>query len=158
MKVLGIDPGFGRCGYAVLEKTQKKTELVSCGTIVTDPKTPYVDRLVELAADMQTILDRCNPDIVSVEDLFFVQNITTGIQVAQARGIILLLAAQKGCEVVAPKPVEIKSCLTGNGKASKAEMKKMVQAMFSLKKSPKIDDAADAIGAAFWAFQNAKIR
>lgn len=154
MKILGIDPGFGRCGYAVLEKSAEKLHLVNSGTITTKSGDPFPERLAELANDIESILKRFSPEIVSIEDLFFVQNVTTGIQVAQARGVVILLAQKYGCRIVEPKPVEIKSCFTGNGKATKTDMKNMVQMVFQLEKSPKIDDAADAIGAAFWASQN----
>ncbi|PID70638.1 crossover junction endodeoxyribonuclease RuvC [bacterium DOLZORAL124_38_8] len=156
MKILGIDPGFGRCGYAVVESNDQHERLIRFGTIVTDPKTSFNERLAELEADIQSILKAENPDVLSVEDLFFVQNITTGIQVAQARGVILLAAHKYGCQIVEPKPVELKQSFTGHGKASKADMKRMAQKQFNLPNSPQIDDAADAIAAALWGIQATK--
>ena len=148
MKILGIDPGFGRCGYAILNNTNQTETLTRFGTIITNQNNSFVERLAELETDIKSLLKTENPDVVSIEDLFFVQNITTGIQVAQARGVILLAAQKFGCQIVEPKPVELKSSFTGNGKASKAAMKKMAQMKFNLSNSPQIDDAADAIAAA----------
>lgn len=152
MKILGIDPGFGRCGFAVIDATNKtKPEILTFGTITTEPNSPYPARLFELAEDIQTLIDKWQPEVISIEDLFFGRNTTTALKVAGARGVILLLAERAECRVVEPKPVEIKLSFTGNGKADKAEMKKMARLQFHLEKNPKIDDAADAIAAAVWA-------
>ncbi|MDH3324366.1 MAG: crossover junction endodeoxyribonuclease RuvC [Candidatus Peregrinibacteria bacterium] len=148
--VLGIDPGFGLCGFAVI----KDENLETFGVIKTSPRENFPDRLHEIAEDFQTLLDKHQPTIVSIEDLFFVQNITTGIQVAEVRGVLLFLAQKFGCQIIEPKPVEIKKCFTGSGNASKAEMKKMAKLMFKLENSPKIDDAADAIATAFYAIHS----
>ncbi len=156
MKILGIDPGYGLCGFAVLETNKKShtPELITFGVIKTEPNTNFADRLHEIANDFQSLLDKYKPNVVSIEDLFFVQNITTGIQVAEVRGVLLYLSQKFGAQIAEPKPVEIKNCFTGNGKATKSEMKKMAQMIFDLEKSPQIDDAADAIAAAFYAVQN----
>lgn len=157
MKILGVDPGYGRCGFAVLECGQKNDPVLqNFGVISTDAKKELSDRLMELAEDFEQILKAVKPDVVSVEDLFFVQNITTGIQVAEARGILLLLVQRAGLKLVEPKPVEIKQCFTGNGSASKAEMQKMAQMLFGMEQQPKLDDATDAIAAAFFACRNLK--
>ncbi len=157
MKILGVDPGYGRCGFAVLECGEGgDPKLQNFGVISTDAKKKLADRLVELANDFEQILDEVTPDVVSVEDLFFVKNITTGIQVAEARGILLLLVQRKNIRLVEPKPVEIKQCFTGNGSASKAEMQKMAQMLFGMERKPKLDDATDAIAAAFFACRNLK--
>ncbi|NJP04072.1 crossover junction endodeoxyribonuclease RuvC [Candidatus Gracilibacteria bacterium] len=147
MKILGIDPGYDRCGFAVLDGE----DLVTFGTMVTDRKQDFSSRLAELADDFQALLKKHEPDVVSIEDLFFGQNVTTGLKVAEARGVMLYLAQKFGCRVYEPKPVEIKQSFTGNGKATKAEMKKMCCLQFGMEDVPKIDDAADAIGAAMWA-------
>lgn len=152
MKILGVDPGFGRCGFAILDATNKaKPELLSFGTITTEPNSPFPARLHELATDFESLFEKWEPEVVSIEDLFFGSNTTTAMKVAGARGVILLLAERAGCRVVEPKPVELKLSFTGNGKANKAEMKKMAKLQFNLEKNPKIDDAADAIAAAMWA-------
>ncbi len=156
MKILGIDPGFGLCGFAVLDNSPqlKNPELETFGVIETSAKKPFHDRLLEIAEDFENLLQKHQPEIVAIEDLFFVKNITTGLQVAQARGIIIFLAKKFGCQVLEPKPVEVKSCFTGNGKAKKSEMKKMAKIIFGLAQNPQIDDAADAIAVAYFACQN----
>ncbi len=152
MKILGVDPGFGRCGFAILDATNKaKPELCTFGTVTTEPNSPFPARLHELAEDFEFLLKKWEPEVVSIEDLFFGTNTTTAMRVAAARGVILLLAERAGCRVVEPKPVELKLSFTGNGKANKSEMKKMAKIQFGLEKNPKIDDAADAIAAAVWA-------
>jgi crossover junction endodeoxyribonuclease RuvC len=147
MKILGIDPGYDRCGFAVLENAVLK----NFGTVVTDRKLDFASRLTELATDFSALLKKYNPDVVAIEDLFFGQNVTTGIKVAEARGVILYLSQKFGCQIREPKPVEIKQCFTGNGRASKADMKKMCCLEFGLEDVPKLDDAADAIAIAVWA-------
>ncbi len=154
MTILGIDPGFGICGFAVLcANTKREIKLKTFGVIKTKSNSYFPDRLVEIADDFKKLLDKHQPDIVSIEDLFFVQNVTTGIKVAQVRGALIYLAREYGAEIVEPKPVEVKSVFTGNGKATKTDMKTMAQKLFGLKKSPQIDDSADAIGVAYYASQ-----
>ena len=161
MKILGIDPGFGLCGFAVLESRcapqgggeKSDPELKTFGVISTKPQTNFAERLIEIADDIEHLLEKYQPDILSIEDLFFAKNVTTGLQVAQVRGIIIYLAKKFGCQIIEPKPVEVKSSFTGNGKATKSEMKKMAKMMFHLKQNPQIDDAADAIAVALFATQ-----
>jgi crossover junction endodeoxyribonuclease RuvC len=155
MKILGIDPGYGLCGFAVLETSQKnEPELQTFGVISTKPQTNFAERLIEIADDIEHLLKKHQPDVLSIEDLFFAKNVTTGLQVAQVRGIIIYLAKKFGCQIIEPKPVEVKSSFTGNGQANKSEMKKMVKIIFRLEKNPKIDDAADAIAIALFATRN----
>lgn len=150
MIILGIDPGYGRCGYAVLEQKNNDMQLLDYGTIKTEPAEYFPLRLEEIADDFVFLLKKYKPDLLSIEDLFFVTNVTTGLKVSQVRGILMLLAHQHGAKVVEPKPVEIKSFFTGNGKASKADMKRMAQSQFNLPAKLKLDDAADAIAAALY--------
>lgn len=158
MKIIGIDPGYERCGFAILEKKDAEITLKSFGVIRTDAKQPFSERQLEIAHDFSLLLKKHNPQILSIEDLFFAQNVTTALKVAQIRGILIYLAAKSGCRILEPKPVEIKSAFCGNGKANKAEMKKMTQLIFHLETSPKMDDAADAIAAGFFATQNLAFR
>jgi len=152
--ILGIDPGFGRCGFAVLEKNNSEILLKNFGVIKTKPQTNFSERLIEIAEDFQKILDKYKPTIISIEDLFFVQNISTGIQVAEVRGVLLFLSQKFGAQIFEPKPVEVKNIFTGNGKATKVEIQKMAKILFNLKKAPAVDDAADAIAIAYFAIQN----
>lgn len=153
MIILGIDPGYGRCGYAVLQKKSHDMELLDYGTIKTKTVEYFPLRLEEIANDFVFLLKKYKPNILSIEDLFFVNNVTTGLKVSQVRGVLMLLAHQHGLRVIEPKPVEIKICFTGNGQASKADMKRMAQIQFKLESKPKVDDAADAIATAFYAIQ-----
>ncbi|MCK5460647.1 crossover junction endodeoxyribonuclease RuvC [Candidatus Gracilibacteria bacterium] len=157
MKIIGIDPGYERCGFAILEKKNSELFLKSFGIIRTDSKTPFVERQTEIARDFSQLLKKHKPQVLSIEDLFFAQNVTTGLKVAQIRGILIYLAHEFGCRILEPKPVEIKSAFCGNGKANKVEMQKMTQIIFNLESSPKMDDAADAIAAGFFATQNLSI-
>jgi len=152
--ILGIDPGFGRCGFAVLKKTKTGENLKAFGTMESQPKSNFPERLLEIADDFQKLLEKHKPDIVSIEDLFFGQNVTTGMRVAEVRGVLIFLTQKFGAQICEPKPVEIKKAFCGNGQAGKAEMQKMAKLHFHLEKAPRIDDAADAIAAAFFALQN----
>ena len=148
MIILGIDPGYDRCGFAVLQKAKNKLQLLDFGIIKTNRKDTFYQRQQEIAEDFQSLLDKYKPNRLSIEDLFFAQNVTTALKVAQVRGILINLAYSNGCQIIEPKPVEIKSHFCGNGRADKNAMKQMAQITFGLETSPKIDDAADAIAAA----------
>lgn len=153
MITLGIDPGYERCGFAVIEKTKQTLTLLDYGIIKTDKKSAFYNRQYEIGQDFLALIDQYKPNILSIEDLFFAQNTTTAMKVAQIRGILIYLATEAGCRVIEPKPVEIKSHFCGNGRADKKAMQQMAQMTFGLTTSPKIDDAADAIAAAhFGAF------
>lgn len=145
MKIIGIDPGYERCGYAILEENSGDFSLFDFGTIRTSVGDPFLLRQSEIADDFQFLLDKYQPDLLAIEDLFFVKNVTTGMKVAHVRGVLLFLAQKFGCRVVEPKPVEIKQGFCGSGKADKKAICQMVQMMFGLENQPKIDDAADAI-------------
>ncbi len=153
MIVIGIDPGYERCGFAVLESINGQAKLLNYGTIKTAPKTEFITRQAEIADDFASLLDRYKPEMLAIEDLFFVQNITTGLKVAQVRGVLTHLAHAAGLRVVEPKPTEVKKFFCGDGKADKRAMQQMAQLTFKLKHSPKIDDAADAIAIAYWGAQ-----
>ena len=146
--ILGVDPGFGRCGFAVIEKQKTNLQLETFGTIQTSPKSNFPDRVAEIGTDFQSLLEKYRPEMVSIEALFFGQNVSTAIRVAEVRGVILYLSQIFGAQICEPKPVELKLAFTGNGRASKSEIKKMAQIRFRLPESPKLDDSADAIGAA----------
>jgi len=151
MKIIGIDPGYDRCGFAVIEKSGQQLHLLDFGVIKTDKKASFQDRQSEIGDDFSELLHKYTPDTLSIEDLFFAQNVTTGLKVAQVRGVLTYLAKKAGCRVIEPKPVEIKSHFCGNGKADKAAMQQMARLTFRLSDSPQIDDAADAIAAAHFA-------
>lgn len=149
MRILGIDPGLGRCGFGLIEtNTHSGAKALDFGVITTTVDAPLPSRLNELYDSLVEVFDETKPEIIAVEKLFFSKNITTGIAVAEARGIVLLVAEQKGLTVYDYSPNEIKKSLTGYGAADKAQMQEMVRMHLGLAKKPQPDDAADALAAA----------
>jgi len=148
MKILGIDPGTGICGFGVIEIKRNKPILVDAGVITTPPHTPLPERLEDIYDSLGEIIKLHRPDVVSIEKLFFMQNITTGISVAEARGVCILVAKQHKLPIFEYSPNEIKKTMTGYGHADKKQMQEMVRMTLDLKQVPKPDDAADALAAA----------
>lgn len=148
MKILGIDPGTGRLGFGIIVQEKATTQLVDGGVITTPAHTAEPERLSTIFDELSQIIKQHKPDIVAVEKLFFAQNVTTAINVAQARGVILLCAKQASCEIVEYTPLQIKMALTGYGRASKAQIQEMVRVLLHLKEVPKPDDCADALAVA----------
>ena len=149
MKILGIDPGIGICGFGLIETTSRaNAKALDYGVVTTKIRAPLPSRLKELYESLQEVFDQTKPDVVSVEKLFFSKNITTGIAVAEARGLVLLVAEQKGLPIFEYTPNEIKKTLTGYGSAKKGQIQEMVRVHLGLKEKPKPDDAADALAAA----------
>ena len=149
MKILGIDPGIGICGFGLIETSSKAdAKALDFGVITTTMRAPLPSRLKELYESLQEVFKQTKPDEVSVEKLFFSKNITTGIAVAEARGLVLLVAEQNGLPIFEYTPNEIKKTLTGYGSAGKPQMQEMVRAHLGLEKKPRPDDAADALAAA----------
>ena len=150
MIIIGIDPGYERCGFAVLQQDGNQSKLLTFGTIKTKAQSDFLARQNEIAHDFIALIEKYQPDKLSIEDLFFAQNVTTGLKVAQVRGVLTHLAYEAGMTVIEPKPTEVKKFFCGDGKADKKAMQQMAQVTFNLKYSPKIDDAADAIGMAYY--------
>ena len=154
MKILGIDPGTGICGFGVIEvKTQDGrvkgvARMLDNGVITTPAHTPLEERLLDIYESLHEIIRQNRPDCVSIEKLFFTKNITTGISVAEARGVVLLVCKQADLPTFEYTPNEIKKTMTGYGNADKKQMQEMVRLHLNLKEVPKPDDAADALAAA----------
>ncbi len=148
MKILGIDPGTARAGWAIIAKENGITNLIAYGCITTSPTQSVEGRLLSLYKDIQKILVTYAPDIVVVEDLFFATNAKTAIVVAQARGVLLLAAADHHLSVVSYSPPAIKLAVAGYGKAEKIQVQKMVMHTLKLTELPQPDDAADAVAVA----------
>lgn len=148
MRILGIDPGYGITGFGLIESDRGQNTLLHCGAITTPPNTNFSWRLEVIYNDMVELLRVSKPDAVAIEDLFFGQNVTTGIGVAQARGVVLLAIQQAGLQVTAYKPMQVKQALVGYGNATKHQMMDMTKRLLHLKEMPKPDDAADAIAIA----------
>lgn len=148
MRILGIDPGFGIIGFGVIDKSNSGLEVVDYGVITTPKEMPFNERLKVIYDSMNALLDRYKPDEVSIEELYFNKNITTGIKVAEARGIILLTFQQHKLPIFEYTPQDIKMALTGQGRATKHQMQFMVKTILRLTKIPRPDDAADAVAVA----------
>ena len=148
MRILGIDPGYGITGFGLIESDRGQNRLLQCGAITTPPNTDFSWRLEVIYNDMVELLRVTKPDAVAIEELFFGQNVTTGIGVAQARGVVLLAIQQAGLTVTAYKPMQVKQSLVGYGNATKHQMMDMTKRLLHLQEMPKPDDAADAIAIA----------
>ena len=144
MRILGIDPGTGICGFGVIEGRK----MLDCGVITTPAHTPLPDRLEDIYNSLHEIIKTDRPDVMAIEKLFFKQNITTGISVAEARGVCLLVAKQCNIPIYEYSPNQIKKAITGYGQAHKPQMQEMVRLHLGLEAVPKPDDAADALAAA----------
>ena len=144
-RVLGIDPGLTRCGYAVLDNTATGTsKAVSLGVLRTPPSDALPQRLAALQAEIVSLLNEFHPDVVAVEQVFFQVNVRTAMSVGQASGLALAEAAAFGCEVVQYTPNQVKSSVAGWGGADKAQVQKMVQVRLGFSTPPQPADAADA--------------
>ncbi|MFA5423119.1 MAG: crossover junction endodeoxyribonuclease RuvC [Phycisphaerae bacterium] len=150
MRVLGIDPGLGVCGYAVMEAVNGSgEELVEAGTVASDEKLAIEKRLDQIAKDFEALLEKFEPDVVAIEQLYsHYAHPRTAILMGHARGVILQKCAAVGIEVRSYSATRIKKSLTGNGRASKEQMQKTVQVVLSLKEIPQPADVADAMAAA----------
>ncbi len=149
MRILGIDPGIGICGFGLIETSNRSgAKALDFGAVTTVVDAPLPARLKELYDSLCEVFDETKPEMVAVEKLFFSKNITTGIAVAEARGIVLLVAEQRKLPVYEYSPNEIKKTLTGYGAATKSQIQEMVRIHLGLEKKPKPDDAADALAVA----------
>ena len=148
MKILGIDPGYGITGFGLIEADRGQYRLLSCGAITTPPNTDFSWRLGVIYNDMTELLRVAQPEAVAIEELFFGQNVTTGIKVAQSRGVVLLAIEQAGLPLFEYKPAQVKQAVVGYGNASKHQVQDMTRRLLRLAEVPKPDDAADAVAIA----------
>ena len=148
MRILGIDPGYGITGFGLIDAQRNQFRLLNCGAITTPPNTEFSWRLEVIYNDMTELLRVAQPDVVAIEELFFGQNVTTGIGVAQSRGVILLAIRQAGIPMAEYKPMQVKQAVVGYGNATKKQVQDMTKRLLHLPAMPKPDDAADAIAIA----------
>ena len=148
MRILGIDPGYGITGFGLIEAGRGSNRLLTCGAITTPAGMDFSARLEIIYEDMRQLLEQAKPDAVAIEELFFGQNVTTGIGVAQSRGVILLAIRQAGIQVYSYKPMQVKQAVVGYGGATKHQVQDMTRRLLQLEAMPKPDDAADAIAIA----------
>ena len=148
MYILGIDPGFAIVGWGIVESHKGKLRPVAYGAITTPAHTPIESRLLTIQQDLESIIEKYKPDEMAIEELFFNTNITTGIAVAEARGVIICTAHRLGVKIAEYTPLQVKQAVVGYGKAEKRQVISMVTTLLKLGKPPKPDDTADALAIA----------
>ena len=148
MVVLGIDPGYAIVGYGGVEYYSNKYHVTGYGAIETTAQTNFKIRLEHIFTEISGVIDRCKPDAVAIEKLYFQNNQKTAIDVAQARGVILLAAQLKGLPIYEYTPLQVKTAVTGYGKAKKEQVMEMTKRLLKLEKMPRLDDTADALAIA----------
>lgn len=148
MRILGIDPGTGILGFGVIDVQNGSYRMVTAGVIKTPAHTPLDERLEEIYDGLLEIITETNPQVMSIEKLFFARNVTTAMSVSHARGVAMLAGKKSKLMIAEYTPLQIKQTVTGYGKADKKQMQEMVRVQLGLKQVPKPDDAADALAAA----------
>jgi len=148
MRILGIDPGYAIVGWGIVEFENNRFRTLGYGVIRTEAHTETVDRLEKIYDGINLLIEKYKPEHLAIEELFFNTNQTTGIVVAEARGIILLAAKQHGLRIGEYTPLQVKQAVVGYGRAEKNQVIQMVTTMLGLPKPPKPDDTADALAIA----------
>lgn len=148
MRIIGIDPGTGILGFGVIDVVQGKMSLIDAGVIATPANTPLDVRLEDIFDSLTTIIAETKPDCMSIEKLFFAQNVTTAMSVSHARGVAMLAGRKARLPIAEYTPLQIKQSITGYGKADKKQVQEMVKMQLGLRMVPKPDDCADALAAA----------
>lgn len=148
MRILGIDPGYAIVGFGILQAGRGRATLLRCGAIRTEAGVPMPRRLLQIGEDLSELIHTFAPDVLAIEELYFNNNVTTGIGVAQARGVILATAARLGVPVAEYGPSQVKQAVVGYGKAEKRQVMEMTRRLLQLAEVPRPDDAADAVAIA----------
>ena len=148
MRILGIDPGFAIVGFGIIDYTGNHFSVVDYGSIETKAGPPFDSRLLTIHTELAGLVDRYSPDVMSIEELFFNTNAKTAINVGQARGVLVLAAAQKGIPIFEYTPLQVKQATVGYGRADKNQVQQMVKTLLALESIPKPDDVADALSVA----------
>lgn len=148
MRIIGVDPGYAIVGFGILDYEGGRFKTIDYGAITTHKDTPFEKRLQEIYEDFTYILEKHKPDKLALERLFFLNNQKTAIDVAQARGIIILACSQYGVEINEYTPLQVKQSVVGYGKAVKKQVQDMTKKILGLKEVPKPDDTADALAIA----------
>ena len=148
MIILGIDPGLAIVGWSVIETTRGNSRAIAYGSITTPANTLIESRLLMIQKDLESLIEHYKPDEMAIEELFFNTNITTGIAVAEARGVILCTAHKMGVKISEYTPLQVKQAVVGYGKAEKRQVIAMVTSILKLPAPPKPDDVADAVAIA----------
>ena len=148
MRVLGIDPGFAITGYSIIDYIGNKFNLVTSGAILTQAKTSFPLRLEKINKELDEIIKHYEPDAMAIEELFFNNNAKTAINVAQARGVILMTARQNNLDIYEYTPLQVKQAVTGYGRADKIQVQRIVKMILHEEKLPKLDDVTDSMAMA----------
>lgn len=148
MKILGIDPGIARMGWGIIRVESSKLKIESCGCLETSAGLEIEQRLKHLHEELLNVIEKEKPEVLAIEELFFNTNAKTAFIVGQARGVVLLTAAEKNIPVEIYTPLQVKVALTGYGRAEKMQIGQMVKVLLKLDKVPKPDDTADALAIA----------
>jgi crossover junction endodeoxyribonuclease RuvC len=159
MTILGIDPGFARVGWAIMDAQSSKYDLQNCGCVETSKDTPSDERLVDVYKQICKLIKKYKPEALAIEELFFTNNAKTAFKVGEARGVIILSGAIQNIPVFSYTPLQVKIAVTGYGNADKPQVGRMLKAILKLREMPKLDDTVDAIAVALThAFTNNKLR
>ena len=148
MRILGIDPGFAITGYSIIDYQGNKFKLIDSGAVTTKAGESFPLRLTKIYDDLSMIIDEYKPDAISVEELFFNNNVKTAINVAQARGVVLVVGGQKQIPTYEYTPLQIKQAVAGYGRADKIQVQKMVKAILNVEMLQKLDDTTASLAAA----------
>lgn len=148
MRILGIDPGFAITGYSIIDYIGNRFKLIDSGAIKTEAGMPFPLRLSEIYTMLNNIIDEYKPDAISVEELFFNNNAKTAINVAQARGVIIVVGCQRNIPTFEYTPLQVKQAVVGYGRADKIQVQKMVKTILKVEKLPKLDDITDSMAIA----------
>jgi len=148
VRIIGIDPGYAIVGFGILEYSKAQFQVVDYGAVTTPADMDFNSRLLEIYNDLCYILDKFKPDFLAIERLYFTSNQKTAIDVAQARGIVLLAARQRNIDIFEYTPLQVKQSVTGYGKAVKKQVQEMTTRILRLSEIPKPDDTADALAIA----------
>ena len=148
MRILGIDPGFAITGYSIIDYQGNKFKLIDSGAVTTKAGTSFPLRLTKIYDDLTTIINEYKPDAIYVEELFFNNNAKTAINVAQARGVVLIVGCKNNIPTFEYTPLQIKQAVAGYGRADKIQVQKMVKTILNVEKLPKLDDTTDSMAAA----------
>lgn len=157
-RILWIDPWTTTVGFAIIDKEKQNYDIIDYWVFLTTPKISINIKLLEIWNDIIEIINKYKPDIISVEKLYFQNNIKTGIDVAQARWVVMYEAMKNNLDIREYTPLQVKKAITWNGQAKKLQLQRAIQIIFKLEELPKPDDAADAIWLAYmWALNSKKI-
>ena len=156
MRILGIDPGFAITGYSIIDYIGNKFNLIASGAVTTKAGTSFPLRLTKIYDDLNIIINEYKPDAISVEELFFNNNVKTAINVAQARGVVLIVGCKNNIPTYEYTPLQIKQSVAGYGRADKIQVQKMVKTILKVDSLPKLDDTTDSMAAAICHAHSAK--